>query len=120
MQQKYRFYTSLYHFLDFNFGGGFRGMRKSALMGCMSHRAAKETTSYWRVHLPTTSLPQPDHADPAGPEAQFSRQRGAVLHKHSHHSIRRRTALLANKTPAKKESLWRDRNLSQQYVVIDG
>ena len=52
MQQKYSFYTSLYHFLDFNFGGGFRGMRKSALMGCMSHRAAKETTSYWRVHDP--------------------------------------------------------------------
>lgn len=56
------FYTSLYHFLDFNFGGGFLGMRKSALMGCMSHRAAKETTNYGRMHVPpVTSLPTSKH-----------------------------------------------------------
>lgn len=28
-----------YHFLDLSLGGGFRGMRKRARMGCMSHRA---------------------------------------------------------------------------------
>lgn len=30
-----------HHFLDFNLGAGLRGMRKRALMGCMSQRAAK-------------------------------------------------------------------------------
>lgn len=29
-----------HHFFDFNLGAGLRGMRKRALMGCMSHRAA--------------------------------------------------------------------------------
>lgn len=31
-----------HHFLDFSRGAGFRGMRKRALMGCMSHRAARD------------------------------------------------------------------------------
>ena len=30
-----------YHFLDFSRGGGFRGMRNRALMGCMSQRAGE-------------------------------------------------------------------------------
>lgn len=30
------------HFLDFSRGGGFLGMRKRALIGCMSHRATGE------------------------------------------------------------------------------
>lgn len=31
-----------YHFLDLSLGGGFRGIRNSALMGCMSHRATRK------------------------------------------------------------------------------
>lgn len=31
--------SETYHFLDLSLGGGFRGMRKRARMGCMSHRA---------------------------------------------------------------------------------
>jgi len=30
-----------HHFFDFNLGAGLRGMRKRALMGCMSQRAAR-------------------------------------------------------------------------------
>lgn len=29
-----------YHFFDLSLGGGFRGIKNSALIGCMSHRAA--------------------------------------------------------------------------------
>lgn len=32
------------HFLDLSFGGGFRGMRKRALIGCISHSAAEKET----------------------------------------------------------------------------
>lgn len=32
------------HFLDLSRGGGFLGMRKRALIGCMSHRAGGGTT----------------------------------------------------------------------------
>jgi len=28
-----------YHFFDFNLGGGFLGIKNSALIGCMSQRA---------------------------------------------------------------------------------
>lgn len=31
-----------YHFLDLSLGGGLRGMRKRARMGCMSHRAGTQ------------------------------------------------------------------------------
>lgn len=102
MQQEYSFYTSLYHFLDFNFGGGFRGMRKSALMGCMSHRAAKETTSYWRVHDPpcvpptawprwprSLALPTERNSLPQIlllPAAQHPPQNRTVSQRNSHHS----------------------------------
>lgn len=34
-----------YHFLDFNRGGGFLGIRKSALMGCMSQSAGGKKTT---------------------------------------------------------------------------
>lgn len=30
-----------YHFFDFSLGGGFLGMRNSALIGCMSQRAGE-------------------------------------------------------------------------------
>ena len=30
-----------HHFLDFNLGGGFLGMRKRARIGCMSHSAVR-------------------------------------------------------------------------------
>lgn len=33
--------SASYHFFDLSLGGGFRGIRNSALMGCMSHRAAQ-------------------------------------------------------------------------------
>lgn len=92
MQQKTRFFhISLYHFLDFNFGGGFLGMRKSALMGCMSHRAAKETTNYRSMYVPpVTSLPTSKH-----------------LH-FQHHSFHPRTPPGASQIhiTAKKSSLW--------------
>ncbi len=31
-----------HHFLVLSLGGGFRGMRNSALMGCMSHKAVEK------------------------------------------------------------------------------
>lgn len=30
-----------HHFLDLSFGGGFLGIRKRALIGCMSHKATE-------------------------------------------------------------------------------
>ena len=32
-----------YHFLDFNLGGGFLGIKNNALIGCMSHKAENKT-----------------------------------------------------------------------------
>ena len=34
--------TKAHHFFDLSRGGGFLGMRKSALMGCISQRAEKQ------------------------------------------------------------------------------
>lgn len=106
LQQTHRvFYPSLYHFLDFNFGGGFLGMRKSALMGCMSHRAAKETTNYGRMHVPSvTSLPTSKH-----------------LH-FQNHSICPRTQPGANQihTTAKKLSLWVHRDFQLKKIQKKG
>lgn len=53
-----------YHFLDFNRGGGFLGIRKSALMGCMSQSAEGKKTKpyrYWfscSLSMPWLQLPQ--------------------------------------------------------------
>lgn len=35
-----------YHFFDFSLGGGFLGMRNSALIGCMSQRAGERRRLY--------------------------------------------------------------------------
>lgn len=44
--QNHGFVLYTYHdFLDFNLGGSLRGMRKSALIGCMSHSAIKKKTN---------------------------------------------------------------------------
>ena len=49
-----------YHFLDLSLGGGFRGIRKRARMGCMSHRAGTQKRHHQLVspacHDPTSSL----------------------------------------------------------------
>lgn len=37
-----------YHFFDLSLGGGFRGMRKRARMGCMSHRAGTQKARHHR------------------------------------------------------------------------
>lgn len=34
--------SQAYHFFDLSLGGGFRGIKNRALMGCMSHRATNE------------------------------------------------------------------------------
>lgn len=105
MQQQYRyFYTSLYHFLDFSFGGGFLGMRKSALMGCMSHRAAKETQIM---------------------EGCMSPLWLHFLSKHlhfQHHSICPRTPPGANQihTTAKKSSVWVHRDFKLKEIQKKG
>lgn len=38
---KYAGWLQTHHFFDFSFGGGFRGIKKRALIGCMSHNATK-------------------------------------------------------------------------------
>lgn len=36
--------VTTHHLFDFNLGGAFLGIKKRALMGCMSQSAAKQTT----------------------------------------------------------------------------
>lgn len=43
-----------YHFLERKRGGGFLGIKKSALIGCMSHRAG--TQSNIKLRTPITVL----------------------------------------------------------------
>lgn len=43
-----------HHFLDLSLGGEFLGMRNSALMGCMSHSAAREGGTM-NIHLSQTT-----------------------------------------------------------------
>lgn len=44
----------LYHFLDFSLGGGFLGIRKRALIGCMSHKAARGKSTHTHKLLKCT------------------------------------------------------------------
>ena len=41
--ERREFLNMSYHFLDFNLGGGFLGIKNNALMGCMSHKAENKT-----------------------------------------------------------------------------
>ena len=45
-----------YHFLDLSLGGGFRGMRKRARMGCMSHRAGTREEHHQSLTQPCREL----------------------------------------------------------------
>lgn len=41
-------WSQAYHFFDLSLGGGFRGIRNRALIGCMSHRATNKDREYER------------------------------------------------------------------------
>lgn len=43
--------SGTHHFLDLSLGGGFLGMRKSARIGCMSHRAAKRMHPHRSIRI---------------------------------------------------------------------